>query len=475
MYLKELHITNFRCFDNYTVKFAPGVTVLFGKNGSGKSTLIHAIHKALSFAFKKNKGNEKTISLAAGFKGLSPRGYNLKEDLVRDWNTGLPLPFIDIYAKADFFGKEVEWNMYASTSTFKLQESKFKEAYQLLSESIANKKIFPMFAYYSDSFPHVSNKKTELSSRHMSLRNLAYLGWDEETAYSDLWIKRFSQIWEQWFRADHTLDYYAENALKLHKRDYELGKLTDQEYNEQLTLSKARLENALKDKALYDGEVSAITNCLVKFTKGDPNFEVINLFVSVYKEVGLCLETRDRKNPPFEKLPAGYKRILYIALDIAYRSFILNGTTNGEGIVIIDEIDLHLHPELEQAVLRRFTETFPNIQFIVSTHSPLVLTDIETKSGKNVVLKMSLPAEEPEVWQNVHGIDYNQMLEENMGVSKRKPEIDELFKKAWGEVADKNIDAAKATLNEIEQNTPPDQTELVKLRAMISRIEMIGK
>lgn len=53
MYLKKLHISNFRCFRDYTIEFAPGVTVLFGKNGSGKSTLIHAIHKALSFAFKK--------------------------------------------------------------------------------------------------------------------------------------------------------------------------------------------------------------------------------------------------------------------------------------------------------------------------------------------------------------------------------------------------------------------------------------
>ena len=48
MYLKKLHISNFRCFRDYTIAFAPGVTVLFGKNGSGKSTLIHAIHKALS-------------------------------------------------------------------------------------------------------------------------------------------------------------------------------------------------------------------------------------------------------------------------------------------------------------------------------------------------------------------------------------------------------------------------------------------
>lgn len=66
MYLKKLHISNFRCFRDYTIEFAPGVTVLFGKNGSGKSTLIHAIHKALSFAFKNDKmGKVKSHCLQA--------------------------------------------------------------------------------------------------------------------------------------------------------------------------------------------------------------------------------------------------------------------------------------------------------------------------------------------------------------------------------------------------------------------------
>ncbi len=48
MYPKKLHISNFRCFCDYAIEFASGITVLFGKNGTGKSTLIHAIHKALS-------------------------------------------------------------------------------------------------------------------------------------------------------------------------------------------------------------------------------------------------------------------------------------------------------------------------------------------------------------------------------------------------------------------------------------------
>ena len=164
-----------------------------------------------------------------------------------------------------------------------------------------------------------------------------------------------------------------------------------------------------------------------------------------------------------------------MALDIAYRSYILNGTTDSEGIVVIDEIDLHLHPALEQVILQCFQETFPNIQFIVSTHSPLVLTDIDTVTGRNKVMRMTPACDAPEECRNIHGIDYNQMLEENMDVSKRKPEIQELFDKAWDEVAEKDTEAAKATVAELEAKTPADQIELIQLRAIINRIELIGK
>ena len=266
-----------------------------------------------------------------------------------------------------------------------------------------------------------------------------------------------------------------ESALANSEKLKASGGINENEYREDVDLHRARLENALKDFNKYNPEISSIRECLVNFSKKLPGIDVQNVFVSVYEEDGLCLETKDGQNPPFEKLPAGYKRIFYMALDIAYRSYILNGTTDSEGIVVIDEIDLHLHPALEQVILQCFQETFPNIQFVVSTHSPLVLTDIDTVTEKNKVMRMTPACDAPEEWRNIHGIDYNQMLEENMDVSKRKPEIQELFNKAWDEVAEKNTVAAKQTVAELESKTPADQIELVQLRAIINRIEIIGK
>lgn len=474
MYLKKLHISNFRCFRDYTIEFAPGVTVLFGKNGSGKSTLIHAIHKALSFAFKNDKVEEGEITLASGFSSLKPNQYKKKDDIVRDEKSGFPLPDINIHAEADFLNANLKWDMYALTSTFALQPSKYKTAYKLLMSRIKETGTFPVFAYFSDSFPHISTKASTLSKTQLSLRNLGYLGWDDETAYSDLWITRLTKIWTIWNRAKMNV-MQEESALANCEKFKSSGIINENEYREDVDLHRTRLENALKDFNKYNPEISSIRECLVNFSKKLPGIDVLDFFVSVYEEDGLCLETKDGQNPPFEKLPAGYKRIFYMALDIAYRSFILNGTTNSEGIVVIDEIDLHLHPALEQVVLQCFQETFPNIQFIVSTHSPLVLTDIDTVTDKNKVMRMTPACDAPEEWRNIHGIDYNQMLEENMDVRKRKPEIQKLFDKAWGEVAKKNTEAAKATVAELEAKTPADQIELIQLRAIINRIELIGK
>ena len=474
MYLKKLHISNFRCFRDYTIEFAPGVTVLFGKNGSGKSTLIHAIHKALSFAFKNDKVKAGEITLSSGFPSLRPNQYNKKEDIVRDEKSGFPLPDICIHAEADFLETTLDWDMYALTSTFALQPSKYKTAYKLLMSRIKETCTFPVFAYFSDSFPHISTKASTLTKTQLSLRNLGYLGWDDETAYSDLWITRLTKIWTMWDRAKMNVRH-EEAALANCEKFKASGVINENEYREDVDLHRTRLENAQKDFNKYNPEIYSIRECLVNFSKKLPGIDVLDFFVSVYEEDGLCLETKDGQNPPFEKLPAGYKRIFYMVLDIAYRSYILNGTTDSEGIVVIDEIDLHLHPALEQVILQCFQETFQRIQFVVSTHSPLVLTDIDTVTDRNKVMRMTPACDAPEEWRNIHGIDYNQMLEENMDVSKRKPEIQELFDKAWDEVAEKDIQAAKATVAELEAKTPADQIELVQLRAVINRIEIIGK
>lgn len=471
MHLDKLQITTFRCFDKYEIDFAPGVTILFGKNGAGKSSLIHAIHKALSFIFKRNTKDEKGFDLTSGFPELKVEQYT-KTDGVRNWKTGLLFPTIDIKANGSFLGTDLEWNMYASTSTFNLQPSKYSLAHKKVIEKVNETNVLPFMAYYSDSFPHIPKPKS-ITEQQDGLRNLGYLDWNQESACSELWISRLKQRWEMWNRADRNVQH-EEQALRNCESFLSQGILSQEEYEEDVQLHQGRLKKAMDDRSVYDKEVSEIKSCLVTFSKGDSNYEVQNIFTNIYDEE-LSIETKQNNNPSFHRLPAGYKRLFYIVLDIAYRSYILNGTTDASGVVIIDEIDLHLHPELEQVVLERLMRTFPNVQFIVSTHSPLVLTGLETQGGNNVILRMEPNTTCPDILHDIHGIDYNLMLEENMGVQKRKPSIQNLFDKAWRLISEKDINNAKIVVEDLERLTPSDQSELIKLRSMIKRLELIGR
>ena len=420
MYLKKLNIKYFRCFKNeekdFEVEFAPRVTVLFGKNGSGKSSLIHAIHKALSFIFHKDRGNNKiSNNLIVGFPELKVEKYERK-DAVRNFKTGFLYPFISIKAEGSFLELPLSWEMYVPTSNkdWSPQKNGYSEALKNVLNKVEKTNELPFIAYYSDGFPHIPKDK-ELSREQYSLRNVGYLDWNQDSACSELWIERYKKTWKEWDRADRSINQ-AKSAL--HNCDVFLqkGMVNVEEYNEDVQLHKERLERAQIEKDKYDDEINQIKSCLIKFSKGNPFYEITDLFVSVYEEEGLCLETKQGRNPSFHKLPAGYKRLYYMVLDIAYRSYMLNKHTNPRGIVVIDEIDLHLHPQLEQMVLKRFMDAFPNLQFIVSTHSPLVLTGLETEDKPNRILRMNINEEKPTLWPDVYGLDYNTGLEDIMGV-----------------------------------------------------------
>ena len=81
-----------------------------------------------------------------------------------------------------------------------------------------------------------------------------------------------------------------------------------------------------------------------------------------------------------DQLSGGYRAVLALAADLAWRMAQgnphLDNPLESEAVVLIDEVDLHLHPSWQQRILDDLTRTFPNTQFIVSTHSPQVLTTV---------------------------------------------------------------------------------------------------
>ncbi|RKZ54175.1 MAG: hypothetical protein DRR00_01875, partial [Candidatus Parabeggiatoa sp. nov. 3] len=80
-----------------------------------------------------------------------------------------------------------------------------------------------------------------------------------------------------------------------------------------------------------------------------------------------------------EQLSDGYRTVLAMVMDISSRMSEANPQlgNNSPAIIMIDELDLHLHPKWQQSILSDLTRTFPNAQFIVTTHSPQILSTVK--------------------------------------------------------------------------------------------------
>jgi predicted ATP-binding protein involved in virulence len=142
-------------------------------------------------------------------------------------------------------------------------------------------------------------------------------------------------------------------------------------------------------------------------------------------------------------------------------------------IVLIDEIELHLHPAWQRMIIPRLTQTFPNCQFIVTTHSPQVLSHVDPEcihildyDGDNVVVKRP---------DSSYGLDSNRILEDILGVSKRPQEIQDRMSELFRTINNNDLEGAKEIVRELGEKIGISEPELVKAEATIKRREIIGR
>jgi predicted ATP-binding protein involved in virulence len=142
-------------------------------------------------------------------------------------------------------------------------------------------------------------------------------------------------------------------------------------------------------------------------------------------------------------------------------------------IVLIDEIELHLHPAWQRMIIPRLTKTFPNCQFIVTTHSPQVLSHVDPEcihildyDGDNVVVKRP---------DSSYGLDSNRILEDILGVSKRPQEIQDRMLELFRTINNNDLESAKEIAKELGDRIGINEPELVKAEATIKRREIIGR
>lgn len=432
MYLERLRIRNFRCFNRYDVEFAPRVTVLFGKNGTGKTTLIHAIHKALSFMMysERIKGKDPEtgrMKVIGTHSVVKDNPYQHVEGFAKqgDWYT-TDEPLIEIEANATMSGilspelrVPLNWAISAYTNKSVLRYSEFRDAFTRFFDWYQKTDELPLLCYFSDSFPHREDvHHKQLKKKISGFRSFGYYNWNEESGNTKEWVGRLENDIREIDRVERRIRTMVEIAQNPYEKD--LDKIAS--YKDTIAADELYKQDLVREVKLIENLIRDFASKLVIDGKRYMDVVAIGLHPEDDK---LCLHLANGKFKSFRQLPAGYKRLFGIVLDIAYRSLLLNPNrgTDSRGIAIIDEIDLHLHPELEKIALEALVETFPNLQFIVSTHSPVVLSGLKTTDGQNKILRLSLGEETPSEIPDVYGLDYNSIVQEIMNVGASNPEL----------------------------------------------------
>ncbi|THV58501.1 AAA family ATPase [Chryseobacterium candidae] len=447
MKLTETKFDNFRCFKHYELKYGIETTVFIGKNGTGKSSVLSGIRRGLSFMFAKSKNHQKNLSISNNAKVKSFGKFEANFDSYsRNFNYPINNTFKAIYNNTD-----IEWAMVKNNMNGGLLTTQYSEALNIAlgfyNQDTENSLSLPVLAVITDSFPHqlinFGSKAKKIVYQDILPRDLGYYGWDDRTNCLELWLNRFYKVFSFERDIQHDIEKFEEQIFlfeKLidNKDKYDYDKVP--EWKERIKKLKSNLYHLQNDTRRKDflKEKDYIQNKLIKFTEPlsktynfiNDEFELFRISINRLNKEDFSLEFtfKDSRSITFDTLPMGYKRMFSMVIDIAYRSYILNQGIESNGVVLIDEIELHLHPTLQQEILQRLRITFPNIQFIVTTHSPLVISNFKTDSN-NKIIKLEHDRNDyyNEEVDNIYGIDYNTGLTEVMGARYRQSELEKLI------------------------------------------------
>ena len=135
------------------------------------------------------------------------------------------------------------------------------------------------------------------------------------------------------------------------------------------------------------------------------------------------------------------------------------------GVVLIDELDVHLHPKWQRSVVETLRKVFPRVQFIGTTHSPLVVGEVEG----NAVHFLYWEGGKVATWTPTHalGLDANRILEDVMGVPSHDPDTSAKLHEVAQAIDGEQFDQAHGMIATLEARIG-DDADLVRSKALLS-------
>ncbi|MEA5467710.1 AAA family ATPase [Spirulina sp. 06S082] len=411
MKIRKLELQNFKCFEQKTFEFSDRFNVLIGDNATGKTAILDALAIGLGSFF-------------LGIDNISSRGIRANEirQIVRtegETSTRESILPVIISCHGCFENNnEILW-------------TRERKTYKGVTTSIEAKSIT---TYASELQKKV--RFEEQNRDEIILPIISYYGTGR------LWIQK--QKKHETLSPGSRFRGYKDCLTNSH----ELQKIIKWFKTWELaSLQKGKPLNTLS------GVKKAIENCMEDWK--DVRYDVLN--------DEFVVTAKDGRTLPFYMLSDGVRNMIGIVADISYRCVTLNPQLEAEaakytpGIVLIDEIDLHLHPKWQRRIIENLNNTFPNIQFVVTTHSPFIIQSLQNHD-KLINLNSSSPSE-------YEGRSIEDIVEDIMGIelpqySRRKLKMfnaaEEYYK----------------VLEEAENIKEYNQQELERLKQKLDEVSM---
>ncbi|MEB5973253.1 AAA family ATPase [Pantoea dispersa] len=469
MKLHSLGLTSFRGFDRLDIDFDERLTVIAGVNGVGKSTILQAIAIAYSHSLP-----DFTVSREKALPVLDA-----------DIQQGKSTCIIEI-GSSDLGA--------AYLITFLSKESLDKSEKLTLEHKQAQMK--KDLALLEKGTPDYKNLKNEITwiDKRLEGNFEKRLNWlFTDTHETEARLKRYLKssptqplvIYYSTHRLLSRLPPKLQGTLPFKQGAAFSKSLTQLEIslNEFAKWQRAIFSTrVLRKEAVQYGErilkllqeaISSLMPQIKEFwfhEENPPRYSVV-------KDATIDEQARGkkaRKQLFLEQLSDGERGLIALVFDLTRRLAVANPNLSnpiaeGEALVLIDEIELHLHPRWQREVLQRLRDTFKACQFVVTTHSPLVLGEVpagcvrflEIVDGK---VSVTVPTE-------AYGMDANRILQELMGAPVRNREVEGKLNALFELIDQERFDEARAAIAALEQKLGEDEPELTRASSLIHFLE----
>ena len=444
--MQDITIKNFRCYEEKSIEFRRGVNLLIGDNSVGKTSLLRACNLVTN-AFFSGYSDENTVWKSAEDNDFREIGI-----------TESPIEIIFHPNEQDYPTIQTQFgNPFSLNPNIELKiEKKSKKNSRNRTTGLKSLKDY---AAAFELFSHVIQEDKSI----VQINSLpVYACFTTEDIHS---VRKFDKNKFKKYSHKPSFGYYECYDCK--------------------GLFECWIKRLLVLKGAQKGEeeINSVRNAIID-ALGPTGCNIINDMDIRHNEGKVYFKFVDGRESESALLSDGYRRLVNIVMDIAFRCALLNKSMFGDqcykhthGTVIIDEIDEHLHPALQVRVLKALQYTFPKIQFIVSTHAPLVMSSVEPRKDENgndinVVYKLEyINGEYTHKELNIYGMDASTIIETYMGQPSRDLKVNNDIKSILELIDKGDIQTARKSLEELEKNIASGDPELTRMEALISFME----